>query len=126
MPEPEGIADAWWIRFGPLSLESTRRMFRRYRSGEGFAGDMEFIEAIELDAESSSMDRGRLEDSVIGDREEMEESSMLWRMGGVRLVEDEDREMGDELGYWWRAETTAPLDSEAWCTWGSIGAEEVR
>jgi hypothetical protein len=52
-----------------------RRTFRRYRSGEGLAGGFEFAGASEVDAESSSMERGRLEDSTIAEREEMEESS---------------------------------------------------
>lgn len=75
-----------------------RRTFRRYRSGEGFAGDIAFAEASETDAESSSMERGRLEDSAIADREEMEESSMLRRMGKLKVV-DEEWEIGDEVGY---------------------------
>lgn len=75
-----------------------RRTFRRYRSGEGFAGDIAFAEASETDAESSSMERGRLEDSVIADRGEMEESSMLRGVGRLKVVKDE-WEMGDEVGY---------------------------
>jgi hypothetical protein len=55
MPEPEGIADAW-IRFGPLSLESVRRTFRRYRSGEGFADEVGLVEGIEIEIGSSNME----------------------------------------------------------------------
>jgi len=98
MPEPEGIAEALWLRFGPLSLESTRRIFRRYRSGEGFAGDVELVEAIELKSGSSSMERGRLEDSVIAERNEIEMSSMLRGMAWFRLMEGGELEIGDEVG----------------------------
>jgi hypothetical protein len=126
MPEPEGIAEAWWLRFGPLSLESTRRIFRRYRSGEGFAGDAELVEAIELKSGSSSMERGRLEDSVIAERNEIEMSSMLRGMAWFRLMEGGELEIGDEVGWRCRAEMAAPLGSEACWAWGVAGADDVR
>ena len=73
-----------------------RRTFRRYRSGEGLAGGIEFADTGEVDAESSSMERGRLEDSAIAEREEMEESSRLRGLGRLEM-EDEDWEIGSEI-----------------------------
>lgn len=87
---------------------------------------MEFAEASEADAESSSRERGRLKDSVIADREEMEESSMLRGVGRLKVVEDDEWEVGGMFGCWWRVEPAAPLAWEACWAWGIVGADEVR
>jgi hypothetical protein len=59
---------------------------------------VELVEVIELETGSSSMERGRLEDSVMAERNEIEVSSMLRGMAWFRLVEDDELEIGDEVG----------------------------
>jgi hypothetical protein len=87
---------------------------------------MEFAEASEADAASSSRERGRLEDSVIADREEIEESSMLRGVDWLKVVEDDEWETGGVFGCWLRVEPAAPLVWEACWAWGIVGADEVR
>ena len=59
---------------------------------------MELVEAIELETGSSSMERGRLKDSITAERNEIDVSSMLRGMARFGLVEGDELEIGDEVG----------------------------
>jgi hypothetical protein len=54
-------------------------------------------EAVELAVGSSSIERGRLDDSATLDRGEIEVSSTLRGMVGFRLMEGGELEVGDEV-----------------------------
>jgi hypothetical protein len=76
MPEPDGYAETWCTRFGPLSPPlSTRRRFLRYRSGEFLCTCDEATEATDPDVGIFNMDFGRPELIVGAGLEDNEESS---------------------------------------------------
>jgi hypothetical protein len=56
------------------------------------------VEAVELEIGSSNMEWGRLKDSAIAERDEIEVSSILRGTAWFRLVEGDELEMEDEVG----------------------------